>query len=140
MPTGENPSVLLNNVLYGSKRRQILVNVMCDIYNDHYQMNSRLGRYCLTLHSFAYLCKVQYASSSRGLEIGGSKSGKVLEVRWLLRMIYGRIYKYEVSIRVTDWFIEPLYRGCESLFWALIKPFSVIGFRKSGFVVHINHL
>ena len=53
VPTGENPAGLLTEVFYGSKRRHIVGGLMCDIYNEHYQLNSRLRRHCHTLHSVA---------------------------------------------------------------------------------------
>ena len=35
VPTGENPADLLTKVLYGSKRRHIVGNVLHDKYDDH---------------------------------------------------------------------------------------------------------
>ena len=35
VPTYENPSVLLTKVLYGSKGRHIVGNVLRDICNEH---------------------------------------------------------------------------------------------------------
>ena len=34
-PTGENPADLLTKVLYGSKRRHLVGNVLHDKYDDH---------------------------------------------------------------------------------------------------------
>ena len=80
-----------------------------------------------------------YAFPRIPLEIGGSKSGKVLKVHQLWLSIYRNLYKYEVGIRVTEWHIESLYILRERMFWSSMMPFSVIGFWKSGFVVHVNH-
>ena len=73
VPTGKKPGDLLTKFLYGSKRRNMLGNLLHDIYDENYQLNSRLGRPCCTFHSGAYICKVKSMSISRELEIGGSK-------------------------------------------------------------------
>ena len=52
-PTGENPAYLLTKTLYGSKRRHIVSNILHDIYDEHYQLNSRLRRPCCTLNGGA---------------------------------------------------------------------------------------
>ena len=76
VPTGENTADSFTKVLYGSKQRHIVGNVMRDIYDEHQKLNSILGRPFRTLHSGAQLCKVKSASSLRRLEIGGIKSSQ----------------------------------------------------------------
>ena len=54
--------------------------------------------------------------------------------------IHGRLYKYGVSIRVTEWLIKNLYKGRERLLWTSMNHFcygfSCMGFRKGGFGEH----